>query len=392
MEEKSATLLPLERLETVKEIAKVGKRFIKKLIGIADVRKRIEFVPVPANQLPNHHLTCPFLRLNSEFNTTKGTKLCHEHCSQDIRTVERVVYVDEDDKYISHSLAKGLSKLQIKQLLLYHFLHIDSQGIIKHLFVKDIACMLGCHPRSVRYNNRVFEETGLAFVSYVNLSNGKECFSVALKDYSTHHLSKDEGGEGFFRVSKNAFAELLSIDNVNVLRLELFKLMQYDNDTIKRNVQRNHEAFSILSYDKIKKLLPSYTRYRSKIESFLEQESKIFENDKEHSALKFKLKDEFNGKIVRAIKQKEARKVIEPLIYNYRVNSFGKDRDDITNDLVQLSLEYSLPLVMEALKEVDSTYNIRYGIEQDESKQMVTNLVGLVREIIRIRRFKNLVS
>jgi hypothetical protein len=421
----------LVRLENCKEIAKIGKGFIKRML------RPFEFTTKKTRNVCIHELMekpCPFnwcsslvskeeaflefANLNAEaanygllseeevrrrypyeyhllkhhqYKTLaeRFDEICMEYGlfrkRNEAGVVEWVEYESKENlqRVFCHSLTipsnlsvihtKRLSKSQICQLLLYHFMHPDERGILSMVSEKEVADMLGCHVKTVRANNEFFEKIGIIF--YSKADNGR--VNIWLRDYNTYHLNKEKGGEGYIPFSKQLLSALLCIEDVNVLRVELQKLIKYDNDNIKFITKTDQEASrtapSTLTCDEIKKVVPYYLRYNRAVMGIVSRSSEAFETNIEGSVVVFKLKERYNGKIIKREQKEKRYEEIKRYLASFFPQGSLIEAKQI-EDLVQMSFEYGLQRVKNAIKEAEQQYG---------SLLHTFNLGGMVRTIIR---------
>lgn len=429
-----------EVLENCKEFAKIGKGFLHSVL------KSFETIKQPTHEVCIHHMMgqqCPtefssltvsknkmfdlFCKTNTNATTSnillsaaevrvrypdvyssvkyetqkslseRFDEICMEHglfCTYDLEKGEFIWTEHELSENLKHVFCPSLvvpssftvyyshrlSKLQLKQIILYHFMHPDERGLLSSLSEKEVAVLLGCHVKSVKANNLFFEEIGLIY--YSKSDNSK--VNIWLKDYNTYHLSKEEGGEGYIHMSRELLSNLLSLDDVNVLRFEIKKTVKYDSDTIKyihQTGEAKRTAPSILTCDELKRVVPLHLRTPSQLIRIANRSSTAFDTKIEGSTVIFKLKEQYNGKIIKKEQQvKRFEEMKNYLMGIYPEGTFIEVKQ--INDLVHLSFEYGLKRVKEAVNDTHETYEIFH--------RPSFNLGGMVRTIIKNSYLKNL--
>lgn len=337
----------------MKEIAKIGKTIIRQLSSGIE-----QYMIIDNPNTPGH--SCPYENVEDE---KLRQKLCELNC--DIKPA------DQPKVFVQH---KRLSKLQMLQLLYYHFLPIDSRGVILGISEKSVAQALNCTVRSVQNNNKVLEETGIIYSS--NCGEGR--INVMILPYKQYHATKEEGGSGYLSMSVEFFELLLHVKNVNALRMELRKLLVYDNDTAKRIYGKSE--VSHISKNDWKLFLPKYTHTQTKLESIIEDGTEAFKTTAEHATVYFVMDSRYNGKLLKEQKEQLYSRHLSDLLSTTFL--FMEKRD--TADLVQLCFEYSYNEVHHAIEEWLQECAI------DEQKKMIQNIGGYIRTVIRKNRHESL--
>lgn len=297
---------------------------------------------------------CPFYKDNTGY--------CSKHCKKPYKYVPERNVLDESSQIDSH-FKKRLSRLQKLQFLLYHALDVGKGGFIKNVSEKEIANILDCTVKTVRNNNKRLSE--LHYIAFSKITSDR--FNVLIYDYNTYHLSAKEGGHGYIVMSVDLLMELIKIKNVNALRLELRKLVKFDDYNIKTTKPKPVKY----TYKEISNFLPSYINYKAKIEEIMQKTPNTFDVAKTENGIKFKLKNIYNGKIIKKGLQRKYNSYIQ----NYCTRKGIVLREGECEDLVQMSFEYRFNVVMEAFAEVNEDY-IQKG------DKYIKNFGGLVREII----------
>ena len=352
---------------------------------------------------------------------TQASSLCRDKCEyvphDGVTEVPLELVKFEEKKPV---VSSRLSKLQIKQILLYHFMHVDRFGFIRNVTAREVAEILGCDVRSVHLNNQMLQALDLIYVTNTGLKDYS--FNVLLPAYRDYHLSKEKGGSGFFAMDKKFFMELLKIENINGLRNALFMYMKSDSDSVKKIYNPNAEESSIIPFDKLKKIVPKHLHAPHKIAETLEHVPNTFEQTIEDNKVIFKLKQEFNGKLIKQTQLAEARTEFRqmfeestqvPAVYEYLEIAKPEIDDKQIEDLAQLTIEYGYDRTKDALEKALATHfdakryreamldlqnrieKLGYFKAEDLEKlresvsrmhQIVFNIGGFVRQAIRKRR------
>lgn len=183
-------------------------------------------------------------------------------------TVRKDGYVYEKHRYhISDPyLAQTWSKSAIRQFLAYISL-CNSEGLLHFVSEQDLSAMTGISLRTIQENNKQFQTNGI--LSFRRIWG--EFLDIEIHNYKdeVRDLSISDDGAvssktGYTSIWHEVIQKLLSINNVNELRLALRSLLAFEKEV---NVQNLDEA--ILSYDEIKGFLPSYVGYKKAIKDMV---------------------------------------------------------------------------------------------------------------------------
>ncbi|PLS19722.1 hypothetical protein CVD28_04735 [Bacillus sp. M6-12] len=356
-----------------KEIGKVGKKLLVMVAGVCQnykeemIVEEIDFDSCPTD--------CPLFR----FDVEKKRNVCMENClhNRQMKT-PKVVYMNERHKYnIKKELVvedNRLSKYQLLQLVSYHFLGVDSRGVVPFVSAKQLAEKFDCTVKTIKNNNKRFVELGLISITHYS----SDLFSVDIQGYEDYHLTKMEGGTGYVQMSKNFLEALVTLDNVNSMRLAIRALLQYDNE-----VELKQKEQCYYSYNDIKRFMPSNINHKKIIDELLLKTKHIFDFEATDKGLFISLKDEFNGKVQKQQKEEEFKSTITGHMIDVNRGLFMAGEESVelldsdTEDLSHLSMEYGVDLVIEAL-------DIYIDFQRNQSTpEKINNVGGFIRTVIR---------
>jgi len=284
----------------------------------------------------------------------------------------------EENELPTKTELKRLSKYATLQLLFYHFLQPDENGVICHVSEKLVASILGCSVRTVKNNNIMLEKAGLIY--YTHNSNH---VNIWLLDYSDYH---QEGGSGYERITYAFFQELLKVDMVNSIRFMIRQELKYDNDTPKRRFNKNKEnkVFSKISFNDAKVFLPKYTHYQNMIKRIATMGSTVFEIRMEGSDVYFVMDENYYGKHLYEKRQKEYLDKINQYLVKYEEEAVQSGFTNVERqNFAQLCFEYGFDRVSEALSQL-----IHVAFYSSEA-ELIENKGGYVRSYIRSHILKN---
>lgn len=335
--------------------ARIGKTFIRSITGVQENYKKTERVRA------TDFSVCLNCSLFNGDVSHHQIRYCKEFCNKPKEVVvkERTTYYNEANRF-HIPVRERLSKFQLKQILLYHFLNIDNNGIVKNISTRQIASFLGCNVKTIKNNNKRFIELGYILYS----ESSRDEFTVWLKDYKSYHLTVREGGGGYITMSKELLKNFTKISNVNSLRLELRNLIEFDNKNIE-SMKINKGEYS---FRDIKRFLPNYLRNKSAIKRIIEKGSDSFIVKVKEKNIVFKLKDELNAKILR----KNILENCQDSFVEY-YSKFNLHQDNLI-DIYQMSVQYGVDRVKESLDKIYDDYVL--------NDKYIHNLGGLVRTFI----------
>lgn len=214
------------------------------------------------------------------------------------------------------------SKSLIKQLLAFAAM-ADSEGEIAYIILDDLTAHIGCSVRTIKHNNKLLKDSGI--LDWETVYSG--CISIAFTNYLDDIMdlqpakdgavsglevglgedTKYTSQNGYTMLSREAVEELLSIKDINVLRMSLRFLIHVEKDLYYQKLQA-----TFISYEELKAVVPNYVRYKAAIKGICSQVSKKFrltllntkeqmdslvQSKKPSKAFKKKLKDSFLYKL-----------------------------------------------------------------------------------------------
>ncbi|EOE7347196.1 hypothetical protein PV669_16525 [Clostridioides difficile] len=284
-----------------------------------------------------------------------------------------------------------LSKAAIKQFIAYHFIPCNKNLVRKSVSFKDIADICNVSVVTARYNHSVLIDTGLVYST--ETKRGK--FDIVIDGEYKNHLKKSEGGQGYITMSLDTLKHLLKFDNVNELKLEIKKLLWADVNTSRgKRVKFNKE--NLIS------VLPSYIRNSSKrLDAFLKSSKTLFDISNNRIDTSFyETKEKVKNRYVNIIKEKIEKffnntgcslsanysKVLEQVsidkheLYKENLNKqLELEKELIINDLIGLSIQYSVNRVIKTLNYIFNEYTVD---ENDINYSEVRNPGAFIRTII----------
>ena len=289
-------------------------------------------------------------------------------------------------EYINNSIIgkdyKKLSKYQILQYLLYHFLPLNGEGRFRYLSEKDISEKLNCSVKTVKRNNEVLKALNLIKYDYDDFG----IISLSIVDYQDSFKTKDEKGKGGISVPSSAFDEIVKYQSIDEIRIALFMLQKYISyEGIYGFDSLCNLAINDFINSKLE-LVSEGKRYRKKIFSITQKLLNLFIiNKKEESnspkVIGFKIKKIFSpNKYKKEYQEKALTKIID-ITENKEIKTKEKDLDDLMglvmqygeNPVIAAINKFKMPL---AIGKIKLGAYIRHEIEEN-----YRNLIGLKTDV-----------
>lgn len=361
-----------------KEIGKVGKRLLVQIAGITQNYKEVEVVE------EIDFKSCPVECAFQQFDAEKKMSFCINQCPFNRqKKTPKVVYMNERHRYhiktVNRFEDSRLSKYQLLQLLMYHFLGTDSKGFVSFVSKNQLANQLNCSVRTIKNNNKRLEELGLI----VCHNYGTDLFNLKINGYEKYHLKKEEGGTGYVQMSQSFVKALIGMDNVNVMRLAIRALLKFDDE-----VEVRKEAQCEYSYNDIKRFMPTNINHKKIIDELMAKTTHIFDIETTNATVFISLKEEFNGKVQKLQKEVEFTETISTYIQEMNERLSGKEEIHVSNketeNLVELAMEYGVDNVVQA---IDICHDY---LERDNTPHVIENLGGFIRTIIENSLFRSI--
>lgn len=304
-------------------------------------------------------------------------------------TIYKKIYHNEKNRY---GYKPRLKTNAIKLLLIMHFYHPDRFGIIKNIDIREIAGLLHCDIKTVHNNLEILHR--YAYITYTK--NDTYSITLCLNDYSNYYLPANQGGRGFFVLSKKLLFQILQINTLVALRIYLRQIISIDNLNAKGG------PFTAISntYKDIKHFLPEYCKPNI-IKKAVLQKNDIFNISINEHSIRFEIKDEYNAKQQKETCYKHYIEQLHKFVIDFNktvacinVNNtvpsnyieFFNEHSQIDyyhvihfkdyeiEDLAMLALQYSFDTVIYALSSIYKTYILK--------ERKIKNLGGLVRTAI----------
>lgn len=401
----------------------IGKAVLHRAIGLSENYIVTENIKLLKPVIPSACRECPVYKERNAFSVFPQSRQYKDACASckscpngkalEINTTIKPELISkEKKKYINEKNRYGYGKrLKLHSILLflaYHMIVNNDKGIIRNVSISELASLLSCSEKAVRYNNAVLERE-----QYIYISPGVDGnhVNICLPEYESYFLTAKEGGRGFFTLSKELFESLNEISSTNSLRIVLKTILSLDDDVL------DMEEIHLESYAQIRRYLPSYCKRNVVKNALSKLSSSIFSLELKEHYVSFKLNHRFNTKEMKLLLRKQNEEKFKTKIaeFNTLIHTAPADKTKLENifgstefmellpdmsilsspaelkpltvdenqlvSLVTLSLEYTYEHVWKALGDMYKKY-ILPDIK-------VHNMGGLLRDFIRKRIKKN---
>lgn len=277
-------------------------------------------------------------------------------------------YVNDRKRYNMYNEDYANRRLPKSMIRTYLYLFALPQEVLGGVhFIRDLSISLlsselGLCVETVRRSI----ETLTAF-HYITISHASssESYNIIINDYDTMHLPASQGGTGYFTITASMMKEILSISNVNALRLELLRLLKCDDDSL-HNVQ-----ISEYNLKDLRNIMPGHMNYPANYEKIIKEQPSLFVADVINGKLHFFLK---NGYSLRISSDEFMMEYKDELIDF--INELGLViTSDTFINICELTREYSITNIKISLSMLYSDY----GDSWDEIK----NFGALLRSYCR---------
>lgn len=273
----------------------------------------------------------------------------------------------------------ALTFTQIKQLLLYHSLIFENNGITPLINHKYVADKINCTIKTARENIKALERAGYIVVSY-----NKSSYVAFIIKYAHYH----EENRGYLNFNNKLLDAILKTNDINQLRLALYCSVKLDDMKVafcksKKNKKNRPTPIKKFTYENLLNMLPSYVYRKQQLISMLKELSNclnIFNIKFEEDNIIITESNKGNVTFLKAI-DKRNKKTIKMFISKFKLILDTKEIDD----LKQMLIQYNPGILKKAL----AIYKIRIknkenlSIDKHDEILPVTNLGGYLRTIIK---------
>lgn len=271
---------------------------------------------------------------------TQIHEACVKTCS---KACIKKVYNNDNNTYHLYKRpyqGKRLPKTAMKLYLLIHLLPKRGGKDYARKFVssKMLAECIGCNIKTVEKSLRILD--GLEYTMSCR-ANGNHSFNIIINGEKEQHLSASEGGSGYITLPKEIIMRLIGEKDVNVLRLELYKLLRAD-DKVHEEEQCPVTEISLRD---VKLHLPSHIGFGDKFKKLLSKCDEVFEQKIENNRLYVKTKGFFLKGQEQIIKKRNLDLIKQLVVQNeLHLN------EEILEDILSVSIQYASSIISRAIK------------------------------------------
>lgn len=258
------------------------------------------------------------------------------------------------------------SKSTISLYLLLHALPLNANGNHFDVSISQIANKLNVTTKTICNN---LDRLVSANFLIVDFSRSNDLFSYHIVDYDARY---DKYKAGYIKMPKNVFLKLLTITDVNALRLALRMYLRFVKDY---NQLARFNKMPSYTLTEIRSILPRYVTHKKAVISLIEMISSIFECKLISDTLFFNVPQMYNHLAEEERIKRESNQIVLYLLkYVFAVLS-KKDKEDVYQLVKQYSL-HAVKLSIDKLlshqdslnsinnKEVDLGIVLRFIIKQ----------------------------
>lgn len=243
-----------------------------------------------------------------------------------------------------------LSKTQIKQYLLYHFLPLNSEGVFEYVIEQNIADELNVDIKTVRRNNKILKAIGL--IKYHRIDIG--CIAIKINDYNK---AFETGNSGTINIPNNVIKAIIQFKEMDMLKC--FLLLYAQHFSYLRNT-KNSIITKHLLIKEIKKIIPNGKNYDLNILRIFNKLKDYFDFIKYNKIVKrlctleYKVKERFlTYKYDEKIKTELANE-LEKIFKEKNIDKYITYK--VYDDIYSLCNEYGKDLLLKAINNFNSDF------------------------------------
>lgn len=299
----------------LKPFIRVSKSGVRTIIGkMLDFSQKVEYHYTIDAEICRNQLKCPFA--SAYLDLQRQIELEREKNSPNLQTIydakQRMIeiakscaamgcthskttkiYTNEKKRYGLYNKEfsnRRLPKSIIRTYLLLFSIPQETLGelhFIKNISIDVLASALGVCRETARKSLDT-----LAAFNYITLSHASSHghYNIIINEYDSMHLPAEKGGTGYFTISSEMMEEILSISNVNALRLEILKLLKGDDDSLRAIAMSEYKIADL------KTMMPAHTNYPSNYMK-LDKQPSLFDTTIINKRLCFSLKSKYSLRI-----------------------------------------------------------------------------------------------
>lgn len=245
----------------LKQLCDISKDNIRKIISEIKIKKKVSELTLKKADFS----LCPD---SCEYKSKKSVKACNGiNCSLiNLKIVDNICEYENlskdsliEERFLQNPILGDketikLSKFQILEFIALHFLLKRKDGLIQNISFSELANLLGCSLNTVSYNSYVLCELGMISIEKKDI----DTYDIKIIGYENYFNNKEEGGSGYITLTKVFLLNLLSLKkedfSINVIRLALKELLEYDNKRINKIFAVNEDEKDYTNEKTIKEI------------------------------------------------------------------------------------------------------------------------------------------
>lgn len=203
-------------------------------------------------------------------------------------------YINDRKRYNLYNEDFANRRLPKSMIRTYLYLYALPQEVLGDLhFIRDLSLSVLASQLHICLETAKRSIETLAAFRYITISHSSamDSYNIIINDYDTMHLSAQQGGTGYFTLSADMMKKILSITNVNALRLEILKLLKSDDDSL------HHTDTSEYKLKDLGNIMPAHTNYPGTYQKLQTHQPSLFLADIVDGRLHFTLKSGYDLRI-----------------------------------------------------------------------------------------------
>lgn len=289
----------------------------------------------------------------------------------------KIVYENERDKFkLYHKEMRFAPRSVLRMAILLPMFEIKleegtNNGYIPQVNFWELSQILKCTRPQVKFALNYLQDMGMIKLKHEFNCGNLRVYRITIVDYQKFFLPAKKGGAGYFELTKEKFYELISIQDVNELRIELAHL-------IMNGLQDGNDHF--IDFDDISFCLPPYAR-RRKVYLKKSKKSTLF-SVHANKYRQMVIKSTYNMKErIKELVQKARPCIDDALFYYFGNNVKNKYLDEIAQMAVHFQTEHLVRSIEYAAK-----YHFNYLLQSKNSEdKKFKNFSAVIYSICRDR-------
>lgn len=201
------------------------------------------------------------------------------------------IYQNDRKHYNLYTKEYRNRRLPKSALRMYLLLYAIPQELLGEVhFIRDINLEVLADVLDINIATAKKSLEMLSAFHYITLSHAASStsYNIIITDYDSMHLTAKKGGTGYFTLTDSMMHEILSITNVNALRLEILKILKDDDSSLR------HQEVSEYTIRDLTNVLPSHMNYQNYYRNIDATQPSLFTSTVYDGKLSFTLKNGYS--------------------------------------------------------------------------------------------------